>query len=434
MYCQHFDLKKKPFCISPDERFLWLGKKHLHAISTLQYAIQENKGFLALTGDVGAGKTALIYGLIKKLPKNVIVATINNPDLKSTDFYKVLAKEFDINRPINGKAGFLIIFKQFLQAAFKSDKIVLLIIDEAHQLNFKLLDEIRMLSNLAQDHHRLLNIFFIGQSELNNILLDKRCRSVRQRIAIKYHIKSLDVQETAEYIRHRLKIAKGNQEIFLSDAVKYIYRFSNGNPRMINIICDHALLTGYIRGCNFIDGAIIKECASELDISRRIEKDVYKNKLENSEPLTPVDRTQKPSPSNRPFFWAVITGSAALCLLILFIFGSQKSLIMTTDHIVEVDSFKESSESASTNTDLKSLDFLVSFKETSMELEDDTFTVLNKVANLMNKHPAAEIILVKNRNPKNDSTNNWRTGYSSKTLRKTSVKVKSNQSVLETPD
>jgi general secretion pathway protein A len=487
MYCQHFDLKRKPFSISPDERFLWLGEKHLKALSTLQYAIQENKGFLALTGDIGAGKTALIYRLIKTLPKNVIVATISNPDLKFSDFYKVLAKKFNIKQPVNGKAGFLLLFKQFLKDAYKADKSVLLIIDEAHQLNFKLLDEILMLSNLVQDHHRLLNIFFIGQSEFYSILLDERGKSVRQRISVKYHIKALDAQETTEYIRYRLKIAKGNQEIFLPEAVKIIHRFSKGNPRMINLICDQALLTGYLKGSNYIDGAISKECARELDISKRIEKGAYKNKLEKSEPSAPVHRTRKPSPSNRPFFVAIITGSAALCLLALFIFGLKKSLMMTTDRVVKVDSFKKSnatknadsqdkektiealmptpeikeqalnsaptlrsnsiaiqktlskeqtqdpykewdkahnqlvygaasipekelikvkfaeSEPALTYTDLKDLDFLVSFKGTSMELKDDTFIVLNKVANLMNKHPAAEIILVKYRKPIIDS-------------------------------
>ena len=186
------------------------------------------------------------------------------------DFYNLLAYEFGVNRKFKSKADFLIYFKNFLLKQHVQKKKVLLIVDEAQRLNYDLIDEIRVLSNIEFDHQKLINIIFVGQSEFNKMLLAERNRPLGQRITYNYHLEPLTEQETAAFIAHRLKVAGADTGIFSAEAVREIYCFSQGVPRLINIICDHCLLTGYSAGLNFIDLAIIKECAEELQISEDI--------------------------------------------------------------------------------------------------------------------------------------------------------------------
>lgn len=266
MYQAFYNLKIKPFQITTDPKFLWLGEKHKEALATLKYGIIENKGFLLLTGDVGTGKTVLIHGLVKIIDISAIVATIPDPGLSSMDFFNFLAEEFKMNRRFETKGAFLIHLKHFLYKASASDKKVLLVIDEAQRLNHELLEQIRLLSNIEMDNRKLITIFFVGQSEFNRILSEERNKAVRQRITVSYHISPLTEPETREYIKHRLKVAGGENEIFKPEALHKIYAFSHGYPRLINIICDHALLTGYSAGKKAIDADVINECEKELRI------------------------------------------------------------------------------------------------------------------------------------------------------------------------
>jgi general secretion pathway protein A len=266
MYQAFYSLKIKPFQITTDPKFLWLGEKHKEALATLKYGILENKGFLLLTGDVGTGKTVLIHGLVKIIDISAIVATIPDPGLNSMDFFNFLAEEFKMNRHFDTKGAFLIHLKHFLYKASASGKKVLLVIDEAQRLNHELLEQIRLLSNIEMDNRKLINIFFVGQSEFNRVLNEERNKAVRQRITVSYHIDPLTEQETRAYINHRLRVAGGDREIFKPDALHKIYAFSQGYPRLINIICDHALLTGYSGGKKDIDGNLIRECEKELRI------------------------------------------------------------------------------------------------------------------------------------------------------------------------
>jgi general secretion pathway protein A len=266
MYEAFYNLKIKPFQITTDPKFLWLGEKHKEALATLKYGILENKGFLLLTGDVGTGKTVLIHGLIKIIDISAIVATIPDPGLSSMDFFNFLAEEFKMNRRFDTKGAFLIHLKHFLYKASASDKKVLLIIDEAQRLNRDLLEQIRLLSNIEMDNQKLMNIFFVGQSEFNRMLNEERNKALKQRITVSYQIDPLTEQETRQYINHRLKVAGGDREIFKPDALHKIYKFSDGYPRLVNIICDHALLTGYSAGKKTIDADVIKECEKELRI------------------------------------------------------------------------------------------------------------------------------------------------------------------------
>lgn len=266
MYLSHYNLRLKPFQITTDPRFIWLGEKHGEALATLIYGIQEDKGFLVLTGEIGTGKTALINCLSKKLDSKVIKATISDPDMSINDFFKILSDEFNMGANFEGKGDFLIHLKKFLINAYSDEKKVLLIIDEAQRLNHDLLEQIRLLSNIEVDNAKLINIFFVGQKEFNDILMDEKSKAVLQRIAVRCNIDPLTASETEEFIKHRLKIAGTNEEIFTSDAIHEIYLFSKGYPRLINILCDHAMLTSYVKGKGIIDEKTITECAEELKL------------------------------------------------------------------------------------------------------------------------------------------------------------------------
>ncbi len=264
MYLSHYNFVEKPFQITADPKFLWLGEKHQEALAMLKYGVLHSKGLVLLTGDVGTGKTTLINALQRDLDSNIIVATVADPNLETLEFFGFLASAFKIEGEFTKKVDFLTNFTDFLNNAYANDKKVLLIIDEAQKLSTELLEEIRMLSDIEKENTKLLNIFFVGQNEFAKTL--KESRALRQRIAITHQIDPLTENETAEYIKYRLKLAGTEEEIFTGKAIRGIYAFSRGNPRLINIICDHALLTGYVRGLKTINPAIVKECAQELTI------------------------------------------------------------------------------------------------------------------------------------------------------------------------
>jgi len=267
MYLRYYNFSVKPFQINTDPKFLWLGEKHKEALATLRYAVLDNKGFLLLTGDVGTGKTTIVNALINLLGEDTIVAVIPDPSLKVIDFFNFVADAFKMGKKFSSKGDFINHLTKFLHSAYAKRKRVLLLIDEAQRLNRELLEEIRLLSNIEKQSAKLINIFFVGQPEFNDILLDIRNRAIRQRITINYNIDPLSEEETKRYIRHRLKIAGATKNIFTSSAMYEIFLFSKGYPRLTNIICDHALLSGYAKGKKIIDTDIVRECAGELKIS-----------------------------------------------------------------------------------------------------------------------------------------------------------------------
>jgi general secretion pathway protein A len=267
MYLNHYNLRQKPFSISPDPKFLWFSENHKEALAVLKYGILDNRGFLLLTGDIGTGKTALINALVKKIDVAALVATIPDPGLSSLDFFNFLSEEFEMNRHFDTKGDFLIHFKHFLYRAYEGNRNVLLIIDEAQRLDHEMLEQVRLLSNIEMQNRKLINIFFVGQSEFNEMLLDEKNKAVRQRITASYHLDPLTDVETVKYIQHRLKVAGAEKDIFTAGAIREVFSCSQGNPRLINIICDHALLTGYSSGVTLIDKEIISECANELHIT-----------------------------------------------------------------------------------------------------------------------------------------------------------------------
>lgn len=297
MYLNFYRFKHKPFQISTDPRFLWLGEKHKEALATLRYGVIDNKGFLLLTGDVGTGKTTLINALLQTLDNNTYVAFIRDPALDPLDFFQYTAHTFGMPiHSITSKAAFLIQFEQFLLDAYENRRKVVLIIDEAQRISQNLLEEIRLLSNIERAESKLLNIFFVGQIEFNDILHRPENRAIRQRITINYNISALSEKETRRYIMHRLEVASLDNDInsftplerqadgqyikqgyklplpetrkgFFSDqAIREVYAFSRGYPRLINIICDRAILTGAVEEAAFITLKHVRECVQELEI------------------------------------------------------------------------------------------------------------------------------------------------------------------------
>jgi general secretion pathway protein A len=258
--------------MTADPKFIWLGKKHAEALAILQNGLHQNKRILVLTGNVGTGKTAVVNTLLEKIDENVIAVMIPDPALDSIDFYNILSNEFKMNKKFTSKEDFLSHIKKFLYETSIQDKTILLIIDEAQRISHGLLEELRQLSNIESSDTKPINIIMVAQNEFNAILDENRNSTFKRSIGIRYHLDPLNESETDEYVNHRLKVAGSKKEIFSAEAKRDIHCLSAGVPRLINAICDLALLSGYSSGKDRIDEKIIKECARELKISDKSEQ------------------------------------------------------------------------------------------------------------------------------------------------------------------
>ncbi len=266
MYKAFYNLKSKPFEITTDPISLWLGENHKEALAALSYGILENKGFLLMTGAAGTGKSTLINAFTESLDDTVIWAVINDPPRERLDFYNAIAKGFGIAKKFTSKVQFLIQFSHFLHKADDEKKKVLLLIDNCHRLSQDMLEEVRLLSNIEKDDSKLINIFFVGQCEFNDILIQPSNRAMRQRLTIKVDLAALTAGETEEYIRHRLKVAGTEEKIFSAQAMQIIHNYSTGIQRRINIICDHALVAGSVQGNRNLDHKHVEQCIQKLNL------------------------------------------------------------------------------------------------------------------------------------------------------------------------
>jgi len=276
MYENNYNLNQNPFQISTDPKFLWLGEKHKEALATLLYGVRDNKNFLLLTGDVGTGKTTLINALLKSQDKCTCVAIVQDPRLAPLDFLNYIAYAFGISERFASKGEFLVRFEEFLKKKYYSGEKVLLVIDESQRLQHDTLEEIRCLSNIEIVGSKLINIFFVGQDEFNDILARDENKAIRQRITVGYNIKPLTADEVCSYVEYRLSVAGGEKNIFAKDALRKIHMYTNGYPRMINILCDRCLLTGFVKGVKTITSKIVVECGDELGFLSSV-KDGAKN-------------------------------------------------------------------------------------------------------------------------------------------------------------
>ncbi|WP_457576581.1 ExeA family protein [Desulfomarina sp.] len=264
MYKTQFGLARDPFELTPDSNMLFLGETHKEALGVLKHGVISDKGFLLFTGEVGTGKTTLINVLAKNLNNPGYLCLISNPTLDVDDFFYYFAAQlgllFDGNR-----ARFLCLFAKLLEECKKSEGKVLLIIDEAHSLPTDLLEELLLLVDMSSEIVGVLSVFLVGQSELLDRLAEKQLSSLSRRIAVRYHLRQLNEPDTFQYVFFRLKMAgAGDRDLFSEEALQLVYKATNGNPRLINILCDNALLSAFAKSSVYVDGSVIRECAGQL--------------------------------------------------------------------------------------------------------------------------------------------------------------------------
>ena len=269
MYEKFYGIKEKPFNLTPDPRFIYFTEKHCEALANLVYGIRERKGFLVLSGEVGTGKTTLVNALLDTLERTgVLSAFIFNPILSSTEFFEYLLADLNLKCDAQSKSQSLIKLNSLLLERYRSGQITVLIVDEAQNLSAEILEEIRLLTNLETATEKLLQIVLVGQPELSLKLNSPELRQLKQRISLRCTLDPLTLSETKEYIKTRLEIAGlPNQQIFSDSCVAEIYRYSGGIPRLINIICDNALLTAYACDSRNIGIEIIREVSEDLELS-----------------------------------------------------------------------------------------------------------------------------------------------------------------------
>ena len=265
MYCQFYGLKERPFNVTADPSFFFLSHQHKEALAHLSYGVANRKGIIVITGEVGTGKTTLCRFFLNRLDKNIRTAFILNPYFSEIQLLEAIVRDFGLN--IQGKSRFSIVWKlnNFLLSESEKGNNVVLIIDEAQNLKPHQLEQIRLLSNLETEKNKLIQIILVGQPELNRKLNLYELRQLQQRIMVRYHITPLVTEEIKNYTKHRLSIAGSSDHVKFNDkAIQEISDFSAGMPRLINIICDRALLAGFVAETRLIDEEIIHKCTQEL--------------------------------------------------------------------------------------------------------------------------------------------------------------------------
>jgi general secretion pathway protein A len=269
MYRKHYGFQDLPFNMTPNSRFFYASAKHTEALSTLVYAIEQRKGFVVITGDIGSGKTTVCRALLNQLSSQTETALITNTHISGKDLLYIILEDLGVEYLPGSKAKLLSQLNQYLIEQIRKDKNVVVIIDEAQNLTPSVFEEVRMLSNLETESEKLIQIIFLGQPDLKEKLALSRLEQLRQRIAVYYHLSPLNYADSKGYIQHRLKVASGtDQEFFTEEAIHLAYDFSKGVPRLINQICDSALLSGYIYGVTLIDDKIMQEVINESPIKQ----------------------------------------------------------------------------------------------------------------------------------------------------------------------
>jgi len=269
MYNQFYGFKESPFNLTPNSRFFFPSHKHTEALDSLVYAIDQRKGFIVITGEIGSGKTTVCRTLLSRLDRHTQVALITNTHLNSKDLLMMVLEDLEIEHSNGSKAKLLSQLNSYLIDQIQQDNNVVLIIDEAQNLKPSVLEEIRMLSNLETETEKLIQIILLGQPELKQKLALHGLEQLRQRIAVYFHLSPLTESETSEYVQHRLKVASDTDHQYITpEALQLVYHFSKGVPRLINQICDNAFLTGYVSEKSIIDEQILKEVIGESPMEK----------------------------------------------------------------------------------------------------------------------------------------------------------------------
>jgi len=267
MYLSFFGLNEKPFAITPDPRYLYLSERHAEALAHLLYGINEAGGFVQLTGEVGTGKTTIVRSLLAQTPKNAEIALILNPKMTAPEFLLTICEELGIgvqDAATESLKDLVDILSGYLLRAHAAGRRVVVVVDEAQNLAPTVLEQVRLLTNLETNTRKLLQIILIGQPELRELLARNELRQLAQRITGRYHLNPLTREETAAYVRHRLRVAGATNDIFAPTALAEVHRVAGGVPRVINVVCDRALLGAYSMDRHRVTANLVRNAASEV--------------------------------------------------------------------------------------------------------------------------------------------------------------------------
>lgn len=276
MYEHYYGFSEKPFSLTPDPKYLYRSESHANAFELLQYAVDRREGFVVITGDIGTGKTTLCRALLDQIDKNTYTALLLNPFLSQEDLLKAILQDLGVlsrNHERVAARGFtthelISVLHDFLLSLIPSGRRVLVIVDEAQNLPVRILEQIRILSNLETDKEKLLQIALVGQLNLIPLLRSPDLRQLDQRISIRYQLMPLDAGEAAAYVAHRLSIANGARTVtFTPKALELVHRYTGGIPRLINLLCDRSLLGGYSAQTRRIDAPIVAAAAEGIDLA-----------------------------------------------------------------------------------------------------------------------------------------------------------------------
>ena len=309
MYLSHFSLNERPFSISPDPRFLFMSNRYREALAHLTYGVEDGGGFVLLTGEVGTGKTTVCRCLLQQLPDNTRLAFVLNPKLNSLELLATICDELDIKYPENCDSLKVLTDKlsDYLLKCYQKGLSVVVMIDEAQNIATEVLEQIRLLTNLETNQKKLLQIILVGQPELQEKLAKRELRQLAQRITARYHLRPLNLKETMAYVLHRVKIAGSKKTLFSRKSIELMHAKTAGIPRLINTICDRALVAACSRNKNQVDHKIMAEAVSDV-------------------------MGENPSPealaTNKPNRWlksVVFTTAAVVLLIVVFWLGQQSN-------------------------------------------------------------------------------------------------------------
>ena len=266
MYLEFFGLEEQPFQLTPDPHYLFFSKSHRRAKAYMDYTIWNRDSFVVITGEIGSGKTTLVQHLLSTIDDSVIVAKIHQTQLNEIEFYQAILVEFGF-KPFNAsKVELLDMLNTFLLEQYAQGRQVVLIIDEAQNLSARVLEEVRLMTGLETSQGKILNLILVGQPELKEALDAPGMEQLNQRIRFRFHLKALTEEETKQYIDHRLQVSGlKNQKIFPSSTVPIIYRYTGGIPRLINSLCDTALISAFVDNIKTVTVEVIEDAIVELE-------------------------------------------------------------------------------------------------------------------------------------------------------------------------
>ncbi len=271
MYLQHFGLERQPFQLTPDADFLYLSKAHNRAKSYMEYTVWNRDGFVVITGEIGSGKTTLIQQLLRSVDESVQIARIYQTQLNEIEFFQAILHELGLNPFHAGKVELISMLNNYLLEQYAEGRQVILIVDEAQNLSKRVLEELRMLTGMETDEDRILNLILVGQPELKHLLDAPGMEQLSQRIRFRFHLKALEEDDITSYIDHRLHVAGLDKnksgtfpKIIKEETIPIIYRYTGGIPRLINSLCDTALICAFVENKKTVTAKIVEEAVNEL--------------------------------------------------------------------------------------------------------------------------------------------------------------------------